>query len=214
MADHDQRMKGALQAFLSEFVALLLPTWGSRFDFSSPGWLQQEMFLDPPHGHRREIDLVARLQRLEHFKDAVVELFVNARPIIADAKLEPAIVHTGRNADMSSRAVMVFDGIGDAFLSDAIQMGGRQVVGNFHCLRMFKMARYTVLLGGLCGKISQGSNQAAGIYFKWHKAFGKRAHLSISFGQTIGQSGSQFTVLALAALRTLFERLRDQSESG
>jgi hypothetical protein len=61
MADHDQRMKGAVQAFLPEFVALAVPDWAGRFGFASTEWLQQEVFLNPPQGERRLLDLVARV---------------------------------------------------------------------------------------------------------------------------------------------------------
>jgi hypothetical protein len=60
VADHDQRMKAAVQQFLPEFVALAVADWAGRFDLSSPDWLPQEVFLDPPQGKRRQVDLVAR----------------------------------------------------------------------------------------------------------------------------------------------------------
>ena len=62
MADHDQRLKVAVPEFLAEFVDLVLPTgWAGRFVCPSADWLTQEIFLDPPKGERRLLDLVARV---------------------------------------------------------------------------------------------------------------------------------------------------------
>ncbi len=70
MADHDQRMKVAVREFLPEFQALLLPSWTGRFDLSAPDWQQQEVFLDPPQGERRYLDLVALVKLLQPVGDA------------------------------------------------------------------------------------------------------------------------------------------------
>jgi hypothetical protein len=59
MADHDQRMKVAVREFVPEFQSLILPVWTGRFDLTAPHWQQQEVFLDPPQGERRLLDLVA-----------------------------------------------------------------------------------------------------------------------------------------------------------
>ncbi len=61
MGQHDQRLKALLREFLQELIALLLPAWASRFDLSAVRWLEQEVFVDPPRGERRELDLVAHL---------------------------------------------------------------------------------------------------------------------------------------------------------
>ncbi len=62
MADHDQRLKVAVPEFLAEFADLVLPTgWAGRFVCPSADWLTQEIFLDPPKGERRLLDLVARV---------------------------------------------------------------------------------------------------------------------------------------------------------
>ncbi len=59
--DHDQRFKSLLKAFFAEFFETFFPDWAVRFDFSSVDWLEQEVFVDPPRGERRSLDLVARL---------------------------------------------------------------------------------------------------------------------------------------------------------
>ena len=62
MADHDQRLKVAVPEFLAEFIDLVLPTgWAGRFACPSAEWLTQEIFVDPPKGERRLLDLVARV---------------------------------------------------------------------------------------------------------------------------------------------------------
>ncbi len=61
MEDHDQRFKRLIQMFLAELFEAFFPAWFGRFDFKGATWLEQEVFLDPPQGERRVIDLVARL---------------------------------------------------------------------------------------------------------------------------------------------------------
>jgi hypothetical protein len=59
MADHDQRLKIVLRELLPEFQELILPDWTGRFDLTAPQWQPQEVFLNPPQGERRLLDLVA-----------------------------------------------------------------------------------------------------------------------------------------------------------
>src|SRR5262249_21960443 len=54
-------MKLAVQAFLPEFALLAFPDWAAWLGTSSAQWLPQEVFLDPPQGERRLLDLVARM---------------------------------------------------------------------------------------------------------------------------------------------------------
>src|SRR5262245_12278369 len=61
MADHDQFFKTLLRAFFAEFFELFFPEWVERFDFARAEWLDKELFLDPPAGERRSIDLLPRL---------------------------------------------------------------------------------------------------------------------------------------------------------
>ena len=61
MKDHDQRFKSLLQTFLPEFFQLFFPDWAARFDFTHAEFLNQEAFLDPPKGERRQLDVVAKL---------------------------------------------------------------------------------------------------------------------------------------------------------
>lgn len=62
MTDHDQRFKILVRVFFAEFVALFFPEWAARFDFGQIEWLEQEVFLDPPQGEHRRLDLVAKVR--------------------------------------------------------------------------------------------------------------------------------------------------------
>ena len=61
-ADHDQRLKVLLKEFFEQFFQCFFPTWAERFDFTDLTWLDKEVFLAPPQGEKRQLDLVARLR--------------------------------------------------------------------------------------------------------------------------------------------------------
>jgi hypothetical protein len=61
MSDHDQRFKLLLQEFFAEFIHLFFPQWADRFDFAAAEWLNTEVFVDPPEGERRNLDVVVKL---------------------------------------------------------------------------------------------------------------------------------------------------------
>lgn len=61
MDDHDQLFKELLREFLPEFFDAFFPEWAARFDFAGTEWLDQEAFLDPPHGEKRVLDAVAKV---------------------------------------------------------------------------------------------------------------------------------------------------------
>ncbi len=58
--DHDQRLKVLLKEFFEQFFRCFFPTWATRFNFADLTWLDKEVFLDPPQGEKRHLDLVAR----------------------------------------------------------------------------------------------------------------------------------------------------------
>jgi hypothetical protein len=60
--DHDQRLKVLLKEFFEQFFRCFFPAWAERFDFASIDWLDKELFLAPPQGEKRQLDLVARLR--------------------------------------------------------------------------------------------------------------------------------------------------------
>jgi hypothetical protein len=60
--DHDQRLKVLLKEFFEQFLLCFFPTWAARFDFTEVTWLDKEVFLAPPQGEKRQLDLVARLR--------------------------------------------------------------------------------------------------------------------------------------------------------
>jgi hypothetical protein len=60
--DHDQRFKALIREFLREFIRLFFPEWYERFDFDNIEWLDKEIFLDPPLGETRDLDLVAKVR--------------------------------------------------------------------------------------------------------------------------------------------------------
>ena len=62
--DHDQRLKVLLKEFFRQFFLCFFPAWAVRFDFDHIDWLDKEVFLAPPQGEKRELDLVARLRLL------------------------------------------------------------------------------------------------------------------------------------------------------
>jgi hypothetical protein len=59
--DHDQRLKVLLREFFEQFLACFFPDLAARFDFRNVTWLDKEVFLAPPQGEKRQLDLVARL---------------------------------------------------------------------------------------------------------------------------------------------------------
>ena len=59
--DHDQRLKVLLKEFFEAFFLCFFPAWAARFEFLEIDWLDKEVFLAPPQGERRQLDLVARL---------------------------------------------------------------------------------------------------------------------------------------------------------
>src|SRR5919108_5160640 len=60
--DHDQRLKVLLKEFFAQFFQCFFPAWAVRFDFRELTWLDKEVFLAPPQGEKRQLDLVARLR--------------------------------------------------------------------------------------------------------------------------------------------------------
>src|SRR5580658_334349 len=60
-SDHDQRLKVLLKEFFEQFFQCLISNWADRFDFSDITWLDKEVFLAPPQGEKRQLDLVARI---------------------------------------------------------------------------------------------------------------------------------------------------------
>ncbi|MGO9471260.1 MAG: DUF4351 domain-containing protein [Isosphaeraceae bacterium] len=61
--DHDQRLKVLLKEFFEAFFLCFFPAWAPRFEFGEIDWLDKELFLAPPQGEKRQLDLVARLRR-------------------------------------------------------------------------------------------------------------------------------------------------------
>jgi hypothetical protein len=61
-SDHDQRLKVLLKEFFEAFFLCFFPVWAARFEFLEIDWLDKELFLAPPQGEKRQLDLVARLK--------------------------------------------------------------------------------------------------------------------------------------------------------
>ena len=59
--DHDQRFKILIQTFFADFLRLFFAPWAQRLDVDAVEWLDKEIFLDPPEGRRRVLDLVGKL---------------------------------------------------------------------------------------------------------------------------------------------------------
>jgi hypothetical protein len=60
--DHDQRLKVLLKEFFEAFFRCFFPAWADRFEFHDIDWLDKELFLAPPQGEKRQLDLVARVK--------------------------------------------------------------------------------------------------------------------------------------------------------
>jgi hypothetical protein len=60
--DHDQRLKVLLKEFFEQFFLCFFPAWAARFEFGDVEWLDKELFLAPPQGEKRQLDLVAKLR--------------------------------------------------------------------------------------------------------------------------------------------------------
>jgi hypothetical protein len=60
--DHDQRLKVLIKEFFEAFFVCFFPQWAARFEFVEIDWLDKEVFLAPPQGERRQLDLIARLK--------------------------------------------------------------------------------------------------------------------------------------------------------
>ncbi len=60
--DHDQHLKVLLKEFFEAFFLCFFPAWAARFEFLEIDWLDKELFLAPPQGEKRQLDLVARLR--------------------------------------------------------------------------------------------------------------------------------------------------------
>ncbi len=96
MAEHDQRLKTLLKEFLADLLALLFPQWIGRFLFSANPWLEQEVLVDPPHGERREIDLVARLgvnEPIQAAREVLVHIEVESGDSVADLRGRMPLYH-------------------------------------------------------------------------------------------------------------------------
>lgn len=61
MEDHDQRLKTLFQVFFAELLDLFFTKWAKRLDTHKPVWLDKEVFPNPPDGHRRVLDLLAKV---------------------------------------------------------------------------------------------------------------------------------------------------------
>jgi hypothetical protein len=60
--DRDQRLKVLHKEFFEAFFVCFFPAWAARFEFLAIDWLDKELFLAPPLGEKRQLDLVARLR--------------------------------------------------------------------------------------------------------------------------------------------------------
>jgi hypothetical protein len=87
--DHDQRLKVLLKEFFEAFFQCFFPAWAERFEFTAIDWMDKELFLAPPQGEKRQVDLVAKLK-----------LRPDAPPPRADVTDLVALVHV----ELESRA--------------------------------------------------------------------------------------------------------------
>jgi hypothetical protein len=62
LPDHDQRLKVLLKEFFEQFFLCFFADWADRFDFTDVTWIDKEVFLAPPQGEKRQLDLVSRVR--------------------------------------------------------------------------------------------------------------------------------------------------------
>src|ERR1700753_2145041 len=91
--DHDQRLKVLIKEFFQAFFYCFFPEWATRFEFVEIDWLDKELFLAPPQGEKRQLDLVARLK-----------LRAGAPPPRVGAADLVALVHVGLESRASAPA--------------------------------------------------------------------------------------------------------------
>ncbi|MEO1085252.1 MAG: hypothetical protein AAFY88_13515 [Acidobacteriota bacterium] len=65
MYRHDTLWKGLLQAFFPDFLTVVAPEVADHLDMSSPTFLEQETFTDPPEGEKALLDLLAKVPSRE-----------------------------------------------------------------------------------------------------------------------------------------------------
>ncbi len=94
MADHDQRMKSVLRGFPTGLLELLLPGWAERFDLTRLRWLEQEVFLDPPTGERRLLDMVAEAVLLPATR-VLLHIEAESGDSVADLRTRMPGYHSG-----------------------------------------------------------------------------------------------------------------------
>jgi hypothetical protein len=130
--DHDQRLKVLLKEFFAHFFLCFFPTWAARFEFSSIDWQDKELFLAPPQGEKRQLDLVAKLKLRpgapaprESVTDLVALVHVEVESRESAAALRPRMfdyyVQLRRDTGLAVLPIVLYlrvglDGIGwDAF---------------------------------------------------------------------------------------------------
>src|SRR5262249_41204881 len=60
--DHPRRLRLWLREFFEASSQAFSPVWAARFESTAIDWLDKELFLAPPQGEKRQLDLVARLR--------------------------------------------------------------------------------------------------------------------------------------------------------
>lgn len=80
MPDHDQFFKQLLQEFFGDLLHIVAPTLAEKLRIEDPRFLKDELFLDPPTGERRFVDLVAQVESIDGPPEVVlVHVEVEAR---------------------------------------------------------------------------------------------------------------------------------------
>jgi hypothetical protein len=82
--DHDQRLKVLLKEFFRHFFSCFFPVWAERFDFDHVAWDDKEVFLAPPQGEKRQLDLIARI----HLRDDAPPVRTGVRDLMALIHIE------------------------------------------------------------------------------------------------------------------------------
>ena len=105
--DHDQRFKYMLRVFFPDFMLLFFPDFAARLVLEAVEWMEQELFLDPPAGKKRVLDLVEKVpvKPSEGRGDRIVVLHLetdsNDTPNVLEPRLPEYFWHLRRKYQLT-----------------------------------------------------------------------------------------------------------------
>lgn len=116
-------------------------------------------------------------------------VFLEASTVVADFERDAVIVL--RQADPNLGCRTMPDGIADCFLRDAIEVGGRSIVGKGDVSMALEGTVDGLASVEGAGEIGEGRLKSFGIDLDGHDSVGEVSHVSIGFGQACGEKGGR-----------------------